>query len=407
MRKLFTPRTALLSFAGFGLAAAAHAIPMGSAVVGGLLQTDYANFSGDKDNVAKSGADIRRAKIWIKGNLNDVWSYQLGYDARETELDTSWVGYNGFDPFWVAAGYIDIPQGLNYWSGYVNNTFMEYATVVAAFQPKRGLGVYIDGMAQGEMLSYQAAVYMPDIRASDDEPYNTRTASYGTASDEWGAAARGVFKPEVDMLDAMHLGASARYEGASDTELLNPIYTTPGVLGPTSGTRNDILVEGVNPTTGGVQSTAVYGAELAAIMGPLSAQGEYQYMHISGRSNASALNYKGWYAQAAYVITGETRAYDPYSATIGSISKINAEYGAWELALRYGYTNLDDNGSTGWTPENKRGTQSDWTVGVNWYIMDNVKFQGNYNWSKADYAKTSTFGDKTLKAFGVRAQVDF
>lgn len=407
MRKFFTRRSALLSCAGFGLAAAAHAVPMGSAVVGGLLQTDYANFSGDKQNVAKSGADIRRAKIWIKGNLDEVWSYQLGYDARENQLDISWVGYNGFEPFWLAAGYIDIPQGLNYWSGYVNDTFMEYAAVVGAFQPKRGVGLYLDGMAHGEMFSYQGAVYMPDIRANDTAPYDTRAASYGTASDEWGAALRGVVKPQFDMFDALHLGASARYEGVSDTELLNPIYTTPGVLGPVSGTRNDILVEGLTPTTGNIKSLAVYGLEAATVMGPLSAQGEYQTMRIATRHDVESLDYQGWYAQLAYIVTGETRAYDPYSATIGSVDKINADYGAWELALRYGSTNLDDNATTGWTAQNKRGSQSDWTVGVNWYVMDNVKFQGNYNWAMADYARTSTFSDKTVKAIGIRAQVDF
>lgn len=407
MRKLFTCRSAMLSFAGFGLAAAAQAVPMGSAVVGGLLQGDYVNFSGDKVDVATSGADIRRAKIWVKGNLTDIWSYQVGYDARESDLDVSWIGYNGFQPFWLAIGYIDIPQGLNYWSGYVNDTFMEYASVVGAFQPKRGVGLYLDGMAHGTMFSYQGAIYMPNFETDDEAPWLTEAADYGVSGEEWGGAVRVVFKPELDIFNALHMGGSIRYDGVSETELLNPIYTTPGVLGPVSGAATNVLTQGLTPVTGNSKSLAVYGLEGAFIMGPLLAQGEYQTMNIAGRGGADNQNYEGWYGEVAYMLTGETRAYDPYSATVGRVDKINADYGAWEIALRYGNVNLNDNDNLGWDASDKRGMESDWTVGVNWYVIDNVKFQGNYNWATADYAKTTPFDDKTVKAFGIRAQVDF
>lgn len=70
MRK-FLKLSSLSTITLLGFVASAHAVPIGSAYVGGLLQTDYVNFAGDKVDVAKSSGDIRRAKIWIKGDFGD------------------------------------------------------------------------------------------------------------------------------------------------------------------------------------------------------------------------------------------------------------------------------------------------------------------------------------------------
>jgi phosphate-selective porin OprO/OprP len=134
--------------------------------------------------------------------------------------------------------------------------------------------------------------------------------------------------------------------------------------------------------------------------------------HMNGREGNSSLSFLGYYGQVAYVVTGETRAYDQYTGTVGSVSKIHHPYGAWELAFRFGHVDLSDNPDIGYFPSDKRGTQNDYTVGINWYVTDNVRFLGNYSVIQARYSEDlETDGgghdEAMVKALGLRAQVDF
>lgn len=406
-----------LSFAGFGLAAAANAVPLGSAMVGGLLQADFVSFAGDKDDVSRTSGDIRRANIWIKGDLTDEWSYQLGYDARYTRLDTSWIGYGGFDPFWLAMGLIDAPQSLDYWSGPANSTFMEYASVVQAFQPYRGIGLYLDGAAMQEMIGYQAALYVPNFETADvladgyADAQGISTTDFGSESDAIGVAGRLTLNQQdtFGLDDTLHFGLSIRYEGVSSSQALNPYVTTPNMLGKVSGGRNNVLLASVTPSAGDAKGVTYYGAELAGIFDSLTLQGEYMKTHVNGRDGNSNLSFSGYYVQAAYVVTGEKRAYDKYSGTIGSVESINNPYGAWELAFRFGYVDLSDNPSVGYDTvlADKRGTQKDYTLGVNWYVTDNVRFMADYSVAQADYSHATDRSDANVKAIGVRTQVGF
>lgn len=404
-----------LSFAGFGLAAAAHAVPLGSAMVGGLFQADFASFSGDKEGVSRTSGDIRRAEIWIKGNLNDDWSYQLGYDARYTRLDTSWIGYAGFSPFWLAMGLVDAPQSLEYWSGPVNSTFMEYASMTQAFQPGPVIGLYADGSAVQKMLSYQAAVYVPNFETADvvtdgyADAQGLPTESFGSESDEVGASLRVTLNQHslLGLNEVLHAGASIRYDGVSESRNLNPFVTTPNVLGKANTEANNVLLQSVTPTAGDAKSINYYGLEGAGIWGPFLLQGEFMKTHVNGRGGNSSLSFLGYYAQAAYILTGETRVYDPYSGTVGSVSKINNPYGSWELAFRFGHVDLSDNPEIGYLPSDKRGTQNDYTLGLNWYVTPNVRFLGNYTVAHANYSETVEDDDVSMKALGIRAQVDF
>lgn len=399
------------------LAAQAQAIPMGSALVGGLIQGDFVSFAGDKEDVSRTSADIRRANIWIKGNLTEDWSYQLGYDARYTRLDTSWVGYAGFDPIWLAIGLVDAPQGLEYWSGYINETFMEYASVIQAFQPSNGVGLYADGSAVENMLSYQAAIYMPNFETANTitdgyaDAQGLSSQGFGTDSDEVGVSGRATlnFDNLIGLKEILHFGASARYEGVSATQDLNPLVTTPNMLGKANSERNNILVTSVIPSAGNAKSLNFYGLEAAGIWGSFMLQGEYQKAMINGRGGNSSLSYPGYYAQATYVLTGEKRSYDQYSGTVGAVSSINNPYGAWELAFRYGHVDLSDLPDEGYDEvyTDKVGKQTDYTLGLNWYVSENLRFMGNYSVAQADYVESMDREDASVKSMGVRAQVDF
>jgi phosphate-selective porin OprO/OprP len=112
----------------------------------------------------------------------------------------------------------------------------------------------------------------------------------------------------------------------------------------------------------------------------------------------------GVYAQAGWFLTGEHRPYDRRLGTIDRvIPKENFGYnaaggsGAWEVAARFSWLNLNDNGIQG-------GQLTDWTAGVNWYWNPNTKLVFNYVHARASVPGSD---QSQTDMFGLRAQVDF
>jgi phosphate-selective porin OprO/OprP len=110
------------------------------------------------------------------------------------------------------------------------------------------------------------------------------------------------------------------------------------------------------------------------------------------------------YAQAGWFLTGEHRPFDRKLGTIDRvIPKENFGYnaaggsGAWEVAARFSWLNLNDNGIQG-------GQLTDWTAGVNWYWNPCTKLVFNYVHAVASVPGTD---QSQTDLFGLRAQVDF
>ena len=85
----------------------------------------------------------------------------------------------------------------------------------------------------------------------------------------------------------------------------------------------------------------------------------------------------GFYLQAAYTLTGETRGYKGGSGAFAAIKPKN-EGGAWEVVARYEDADIDIPG---------RSLSADlerMVLGVNWYVNKNVKFMLNYVDSEVD-----------------------
>src|SRR5262249_29258200 len=63
--------------------------------------------------------------------------------------------------------------------------------------------------------------------------------------------------------------------------------------------------------------------------------------------------------------------YTPFWATKREGGGYNLGRGAWEVAVRYDWLDLNDKNITG-------GIQEDWTLGLNWYLNNNFKIQFDY-----------------------------
>ena len=114
-----------------------------------------------------------------------------------------------------------------------------------------------------------------------------------------------------------------------------------------------------------IEDASAFGIEAAALSGPFHIQAEYVDAEESGADGLSA-----YYIQAGYIITGETR---PYSKGAFKRVKPAGKGGAWEVVVRYedGDGNYSD-------IELGRTDASAYSLGLNWYPHNNVRFGVNY-----------------------------
>jgi phosphate-selective porin OprO/OprP len=156
-----------------------------------------------------------------------------------------------------------------------------------------------------------------------------------------------------------------------------------------------------------VNNALVLSAEAAATVGSFHTQGEYFDYSIS-RFALPDLHFKGGYVQAGYILTGEKRKYGASSGSLGGVKPANPFFwdmtggtGAWEIAARYSYVDLNDMAVFG-------GKQENITVGLNWYLNDNMRMM--FNWIHGTVQKTNLAGaDRGAKydAFAMRTQFAF
>ena len=104
---------------------------------------------------------------------------------------------------------------------------------------------------------------------------------------------------------------------------------------------------------------------------------------MGGFSNTCDIEMDGFYLQAAYTLTGETRGYKAGSGAFAAIKPKN-EGGAWEVVARYEDAEVDIPGRS-LTADLER-----MVLGVNWYVNKNVKFMLNYVDSEVDGCSETT-----------------
>ena len=166
----------------------------------------------------------------------------------------------------------------------------------------------------------------------------------------------------------------------------------------------------------GVSGAQVYSVEAAGTYGPLFFQAEYYWYHIDRNAFAPlpSLQFQGGYAEAAWVLTGETRPYNSASASYAPLAPANpfsltgGGWGAWEIAARYSTINLND--QVGAATGIAGGQQTIYTLALNWYISRNVRLMVNYlHGDVAKQLSPTNFTDTGSKfnALAMRTQVTF
>jgi phosphate-selective porin OprO and OprP len=218
----------------------------------------------------------------------------------------------------------------------------------------------------------------------------------------------------MHLVQHLHVGADAEF-------LISPSHNQ--ITGAQTLTLSDRPELRIDPTaivsTGalaGVSGVQVYSGEAAGNYGPLFFQGEYYWFDIERGAlpGLTNLTFDGGYAQASFVLTGETHSYNSAAAAYYGIVPTNpfswkgGGWGAWEIAGRVSMIDLNDqlataNGVAG-------GRQTIYTVGLNWYVNNNVRFMFNYlhgDITKQVSPTNPADAGAKFDAFAMRTQIAF
>lgn len=320
--------------------------------LGGRLQVDAAIYDEDGSEMG-NGSEIRRARLYVQGKMYNDWGYKLQYDFTGTGrsgIKDAFITYNGFDSIQLKAGNFKEPFMLQEQTSSKYITFTE-RSLLDAFAPGRHIGA-VATIKQKHWTA--AAGFFGDA---------VGTSSRGK-DEGWGVTGRTTYAPINEKTRVVHLGAAVSYRKTGDRD------------GVRFKQQPETHVSGVNIVdTGSITGADKYirlGAELAAVEGPFSAQAEYIWTNVE-RDGGSDLDFNGWYIQAAYFLTGESRRYKKGAfagVTPNSIVGRNG-IGAWQLAARYSMIDLNDGGISG-------GKAESVTLGVNWLPTPTLRFSGNY-----------------------------
>jgi phosphate-selective porin OprO/OprP len=120
-------------------------------------------------------------------------------------------------------------------------------------------------------------------------------------------------------------------------------------------------------TRPGIDTLSVLGLELAGSRGSVTFKSEFYASEWSRPDTSKNPRFTGWYAQAAWFVTGELAQYRE-----GKFIRPNIQNnsGAIEVAFRFSSVDLNDQDVHG-------GTEQNLTLGLNWYSKTHWRFMSN------------------------------
>lgn len=328
--------------------------------VGTLQQLDFAGYDDDKAHLS-DGSELRRSRFSLSGTFLTDWQYRVEYEfSGTTGVTDAYVAYNKLKPVTVTLGQFKQPFGMEAVASDRTLTFMERGLPFGLLIT-RAPGIAVG--TSGSNWSLNGGLF--------GEPVGNAQAG----NDGYGAAARVTYAPIVTNTGILHLGFGAIWRTPTQDNSTNdtgPKFTTARFR---SKPESNLLAQRFVDTgeIRGVDHYSTEGVEVAGAIGAASLQGEYQATQVK-RDVGSSLDFNGWYAQAAYTLTGESRSYRADRGVFEGIRPAhnfgNDGWGAFEVAVRLSSLDLIDGNING-------GRERNASAAFNWYLNQYLRFSAN------------------------------
>ena len=342
------------------------------------VQADGAVYFGAPDyaDAIGAGTSIRRARFAVKAQVNKDWYGEFDMDLANglVELKDAIVRYTGIPNLDLQVGNFKENFSIqrNTTSRYLQ--FIERPMVCSALAPSRHLGFnakYANGpiwASAGVFAQKVAGVEEWDLTADNNKDFG-RNAGYS-------ATAKVVYRPLYKMDNAsLHLGAAISYRTPKVTDDSYGAYRA-SARNSTNINRKKYLDTDNMP---GFHHNLLYTLELAGHWDALRYEAAYMatdvYFNAEAADNVTK-HFGGWYAQAGYLLFGGKQRYDSKGGKYTKVER-GRDWGDVELCARYEYCNLNSGTIFG-------GSGEAYTLGINYYVNDNVKMQLNYQFNNND-----------------------
>jgi phosphate-selective porin OprO/OprP len=365
--------------------------------IGGRLDVDAAGYVTSKEiQGLDDGIEVRRARLYARGDcillMPISYEIQIGYVPNQLSLQDSYVAMRNIA--WLGElklGEYQPPMSLEAITSSRDSTFMELAAPVAALAPGSDAGVQVGQPFLDQRMTWRFGLFAPGF----GEDVGDGSQDFGRAIMRITALPLYQFDPDhPDSTRLLHLGLSA-----------NILYSANSTVQYQSRPESYLAPYVVNTGDIHADSAAVVGGEVAWVNGPLCLEGEYLHSFVNqtpGTNAIPTLNFNGLYASAGWFLTGESRPYDPQKACFGRVIPRHnfnwgrGGWGAWELAARYSFVNLDSENVNG-------GRMSMLMTSLNWYLHPNLKMRFEYGFGHVTNAEEKG----NINIFQTRFEIDF
>ncbi len=350
------------------------------------VQVDGAmHFGLDKDfqNIGNN-VSIRRARFAIKAQVNEHWYGEIDTDFSNGyfELKDAYLRYSTCFGLDIKAGNFKENFSMEETTSSRYLPFMERPMAVKAFAPSRHIGLDINyanaifnisgGMAfqavagEEEILFVEANNKDNNLNQGVDWVGKLVLHPFSNHQKDWG----------------MHLGGGIVYR-TPKTDVAYADYGTSRF-----STRNNSSINRKKyldtDVIGNVHHELLYNGEMAWWYKGLRVQGEYLATDVHIKHSApigtdlSTKHFYGFYAHAGILLFGGKQRYDASDGEFTQPSR-GKKWGDIELLARYDYLNLNDKSANIYG-----GAGENYTLGLTYYINNNVKFMLNGMYTNND-----------------------
>jgi phosphate-selective porin OprO/OprP len=347
--------------------------------LGGRIHAD-ASYSNDDDFIeagdpsthveANDGTEIRRARMEFIGQFYRDWEFKSQVDFADNGVSVKdmFVQYTGLGDLFDGTNLnVTFGQQKQAFSRELQESsndmmFMERSVMNILNEPTVDRAIGLNIASLNKNWTGQVGIYGDTVTANKES---------NRADEGWAVNSRWTWAPLNEKTHLVHLGIAGNYRVPDDKDQVNDkgfkyAYETSHM------SNLDLIEASVNR----IDSIKMLGLEANYLNGPFTVGGEYTQQWVDRKDNQDNLAVNGWYGEASWTLTGESRKYkqgkfyhvDPAKP----FSLKNGGWGAWEVAARYGEADLNDGNFKG-------GQISNLTLAINWYFNNNLRLMADYN----------------------------